>query len=239
MIIHDAPQGSIEWVQARLGVVTASEVSRIVTPTGKLSAQRDSYMADLLAERFLGAPVTDFDTEWTERGRYLEDEALTAYAFETDTPAVKCGLIFKDERREIGASPDGLIPGQGALELKCPMPGKHLLYLARDDVPRVYWPQLQMQLWVTGLPWVDFVSYHPDFPMFRQRVAPDPGYHQALDTALPQFVAELRKGRERLLTMGVVPRIVTVAPAPDRSPETLDRLNRDWAAAQAPLETQQ
>ena len=40
MIVLDHDQGSIEWIEARLGIPTASEFSRIITPTGKLSKLR-------------------------------------------------------------------------------------------------------------------------------------------------------------------------------------------------------
>ena len=40
MIILDVEQGSRAWIEARLGIPTASEFSRIVTPGGKLSASR-------------------------------------------------------------------------------------------------------------------------------------------------------------------------------------------------------
>ena len=53
MIELPCQQGSVEWFEARLGIPTASEFSRIVTPTGKLSASRHAYMGELLAS--LGA----------------------------------------------------------------------------------------------------------------------------------------------------------------------------------------
>ena len=70
MIILEVEQGSTAWIQARLGIPTASQASRIVTPTGRLSKSRDGYLAQLLAEWALGETVTDFaGTEWMERGK--------------------------------------------------------------------------------------------------------------------------------------------------------------------------
>ena len=43
MIIHPAEQGSAAWTEARLGIPTASQFSRIITPGGKLSKSRDGY----------------------------------------------------------------------------------------------------------------------------------------------------------------------------------------------------
>ena len=61
MRVLDVEQGSREWVEARLGIPTASAFKRIVTSTGKLSAQRDAYQAELLSEWVFGEPAKDFD----------------------------------------------------------------------------------------------------------------------------------------------------------------------------------
>ena len=59
MRVIDCEQGSREWVEARLGIPTASAFKRIVTSTGKLSAQRERYQAELLAEWVYGEPAED------------------------------------------------------------------------------------------------------------------------------------------------------------------------------------
>ena len=43
--------------QCRLGIPTASQFSRIVTPTGQLSKARDGYLAELLCEWVMGEPA--------------------------------------------------------------------------------------------------------------------------------------------------------------------------------------
>ena len=81
-------RASVEWHEARLGIPTASEFSRIVTPTGKLSAARATYMGELLAEWALGEPVGGFTgTEDTERGQVLEPEARTLLLRSSGTPS--------------------------------------------------------------------------------------------------------------------------------------------------------
>ena len=60
MIEIDCEQGSERWHDCRLGVVTASQASRIVTPKGKPSASREDYLGELLAESLLGYPVSEF-----------------------------------------------------------------------------------------------------------------------------------------------------------------------------------
>ena len=56
--------------EARLGIPTASQFSRIVTPTGKLSSTRRKYMGELLEEWISGEPYQEFGgNDWTERGK--------------------------------------------------------------------------------------------------------------------------------------------------------------------------
>ena len=204
MIIHPAEQGSLAWIEARLGRATASAFAKIITPGGKLSKSREGYMATLLAEHFLGEPVDEFHgTEWTERGTVLEPDAFACYAFRNDEEPIKCGFIYRDETELVGCSPDGLVGDDGLLELKCPMAGTHLMYLAQGAVPSAYVPQVQGQLWVTGRAWCDFMSYHPGFPPLVVRMAPDPRLQAAFDAHIPQFCDEMLEARERLLAMGV------------------------------------
>ena len=105
--------------QARLGIPTASEFKRILTPNGKLSASRDGYLSELLAEWALGEPSSDFmGTDWTERAQILEPQARAAYGLLRDADVTECGLCFLDDSKMVGASPDGLVGDAGLLELK-------------------------------------------------------------------------------------------------------------------------
>ena len=207
MIIVDCEQGTREWIEARLGIPTASEFSKIVTPGGKLSKTREVYWGDKLAEWALGEPRDDVPLSlyWVERGELLEPDARRHYAFRRDVEPVKVGFVHRDETRMVGCSPDGLVGDDGLLELKCPMPGRHISWLARNEIPREHASQLQGQLWVTGRPWVDFMSYHPSLPPFIVRVEPDQRYQDALDEHLPTFVDELLDGRAYLRSLGIEP----------------------------------
>ena len=206
MIVLDVKQGSLKWTQARLGIPTASQASRIVTPTGRLSKSRDGYLAQLLAEWALGENVNDFaGTEWMERGKVLEPEARRYYAFHADAEPATVGLVYRDETRMASCSPDGLVGDDGLLELKCPSAPKHVLWLAQGGCPREHWPQVQMQLWCCQRQWCDFFSYFPGLPPFIVRVEPDPDYQGALDAALPFFISQILAGRKRLEELGVIP----------------------------------
>ena len=210
MIIHPAEQGSAAWTKARLGIPTASQFSRIITPGGKLSKSRDGYLAELLAEWALGEPVSEFlGNDWTERGHILEGEARAAYGLLRDADVTEVGLCYRDDSRLVAASPDGMIYDgacpECSLELKVPKASTHLMWLARDVVPRDHALQVQGQMWVTGLDRADFMSYHPGLPPFLVRIDPDVTLHAAMDEHMPTFIAELIACQERLRELGVEP----------------------------------
>ena len=203
LILDDFQQGSQAWAEARLGIPTASNFKRIVTPTGRLSASRITYRAELLAEWALGEVFTDFESEWMQRGIALEPQAIEAYNLVTDNEPKTVGLVYKDESKMIAASPDRLIGKDGLLEIKCPAAKTHILYLAQDGVPPEYVLQVQGQLWVTGREWCDFVSYYPDLPIHTVRMTPDEGIFEAFEKHLYEFVSQMLINREHLIEMGV------------------------------------
>ena len=184
MIVLTCEQGSREWLEARAGIPTSSQFSRIVTPGGKPSAQAEGYVAELLAEHFLGPQDDEFmGNEWVERGRVLEPVARRFYAFHRDVDPTQVGLCLRGvwhkgaevtDTLGAGASPDALVGDDGLLELKVPMPKTHLLWLARGVLPKQHSMQVQGQLWVTGRAWCDFLSWHPDLPPFLVRVEAGP-----------------------------------------------------------------
>jgi hypothetical protein len=52
-------QGSDEWLQARVGVVTASNFSKVFTTAGKLSTSREGLINQLVAEKLTNATHRD------------------------------------------------------------------------------------------------------------------------------------------------------------------------------------
>lgn len=200
MIEHQVDQGSQAWLQLRLGIPTASEFDKVLTPkTMKLSAQARGYAHRLVAETLLGYPVEDLSNlKWIERGVELEPQAVRSYEFDTDLQTRKVGFITSDDGM-IGASPDRLLVGaNGAVELKCPAPGTHIGYLI-DGFGSDYIVQVQGQMLVGGFDFIDRYSFHPDLPPHRERTGRDEVMIKALSDALDQFnemrLAMLAKAR--------------------------------------------
>lgn len=189
MKVHVVEQGSAAWHALRLGIPTASAFDRIITPAKmEFSAAARGYAIELVAEKLLGQPVIDLsNVKAVERGKELEPEAAAMYEFETDAKVSPVGFVTTDDGR-VGASPDLLVDGlPGAVELKCPSPHTHLGYLL-DGFGNKYKVQVQGQMLVGDLEWVDRYSYHPLLPPARERTHRDEPFIAKLRAALDQFL---------------------------------------------------
>lgn len=198
----DVEQRSEEWDQLRLGMVTASTASKILTPTGKLSKQSDKLMHQLLAEWYFGGPLEDpqsqYQSQWMERGTFLENRARQAYEFETGRTVKQCGFVTTDDGR-FGCSPDGLIDEDRVLELKVPSPTIHMGYMVNRCVDDDYFSQIQMQLFVTERKYVDIQSYCDPFPTVVISVPRDDEFIGKLHLALIEFDDKMQRAKTLLV----------------------------------------
>lgn len=196
MKIHHVEQGSPEWLELRLGIPTASEFDRLLTPkTRKPAAARFKYRAELLAEWLLGYPLDSGSTAFMERGTGLEAEARRWYEFETGATVQRVGFITRDDGA-CGGSPDGLVGEDGGLEIKCPAAVQHVLYMLGEEPD--YVGQCQGAMYLTGRPWWDFLSYNPILPPVLKRIPRDEEYIAALAEVIDSFCAGLELDRAAL-----------------------------------------
>ncbi len=205
MITIDCQLGSPEWLTARLGLPTASQFGRIVTPkTLKPSASAIGYRHELCAEWLIGEPIDPVANDWMDRGTELEPQAVKYYEAQRDIDTIEVGLCLTDDRTA-GCSPDRLIGDDGGLEIKCPSAKVHVGYLM-TGVDRDHMAQVQGCLWVTGRRWWDVMSFNPAMPPSIVRVERDPKYMDALDGAMAAFVEKLAEMRDKLTAMGCTPK---------------------------------
>jgi len=194
-VLHDhIEQGTEEWLRIRLGVATASNFDRLLTPTGRPSSQIEAFAGQLAAEEISGELEETPTTYWMKRGIDMEPRARAYYELETGHEVSSIGFVTTDCGR-IGCSPDGIVKGSGTrtgdafgLEIKCPSPGMHVSYLAAGRVPDKYVPQVQGSMFVTGLERWDFVSFHPSLPKLIVRVDRDEAYIAKLEAAFKKLL---------------------------------------------------
>lgn len=168
--IHDAPQGTPEWLAARAGRVTGSRASDVLAKikTGEAAARRD-YRVQLLAERLTGQPQgADFVSKDMAWGTEQEPFARMAYEAHTGLIVRETGFLAHNDLA-VGCSLDGDVDGfRGICEFKCPKSATHVNWLLAGVVPSQHIPQITHNLWVTGAEWCDFASFDPRLPEHLQ-----------------------------------------------------------------------
>lgn len=196
IVIERMEQGSTAWHKARFGVLTASRVKELITATGKLSSQGRRLKYKLAHEAIAQESAEQFrGNYYTERGQALEQDAVAAFEIITDLKPQPVGLVYRNEIRSCGCSPDSLIADDdgnwiAGVEIKCPEGWTHLEYLDNPDDPQ-YVQQVQFSLWVTGLPVWYFMSYHPLYQPLLRKHTPDPAWQKIFDTHVQPFLNEL------------------------------------------------
>ena len=206
-IIETCEQGSAEWLAMRLGKVTASKVSDVLSK-GRGSApskMSETYMIELIAEVLTGNSKPFFENDAMRWGTETEPQARAMYAVNNDFVDVK-EVAFVEHNEQVGISPDGLIGDKGLLEIKCPNTTTQLKRALSDDYSADYKAQIQMQLWVTEREWCDFLSFDPrldcEAGYLQQRVFRDEEYIEEMKTKVYAFVEKMNEIIEQLTTKG-------------------------------------
>ena len=183
-------QRSDEWYDQRRGMVTASMIGGLLTPTLKVADNDTSraLVAVLVAERINGWTEDNWISSDMMRGIEHEPYALEAYTERTGSAVESCGFMtLEGDGWTIGYSPDALVDDDGLVEVKCPRAKGHLLTIVRDQIPTYHMAQLQAGLLVSGRAWIDYVSFCAGMPLFVRRVTPSPEWQEALIAAATQF----------------------------------------------------
>lgn len=161
MKVIDVDQNSPEWESAKAGKFSASNMHKIISPTGKPSKQVDSYIDELIAERITGELSGSFKGNvHTERGHELEDEAADYYAMLNGVDPQRIGFCLTDDD-VLGASPDRLIGEDGMLEIKTCLPRIMVEMYQCETLEQDHRPQTQCGLYVLGRKWIDTMLYCP------------------------------------------------------------------------------
>lgn len=190
-------QGTPEWHALRCGKVTASRVADIIRTTKSgISASRQRYLGELVAERLTGQPTQSFKSPDMEWGTVTEEQARESYAFLSMAGDLH-GVAFVDHPKILmsGASPDRLVGESGLLEVKSPATHTHIATLRGAPITPDYITQMQWQMACTGRLWCDWVSFDPRMPedmrLFVKRVGRDDKRIAELEAEVIAFLAEV------------------------------------------------
>lgn len=174
-------QGTEEWLEERLGKVTASNVKEVVIRNkyGKPYQGYYDYMLELAIERITGKGKR-FSSRYTNHGNTFEAAAAQMYQEQyPDRDIRECGFT-EHPKLAAGASLDRTVDNDGTLEIKAPNSDTLIKYMIsmlpvedeNYDLVKMlglkgeewlyYYEQIQMQLWIAKRKWCDFCVYDPD-----------------------------------------------------------------------------
>lgn len=214
MNIHPAPQGSAAWLQARIGVITASRMKDVMDylKKGGEGAGRRNYRTELIAERLSGRCEEHYVSPEMDHGTEYEPIARSAYEIANDVMVDTVGLVYHPTMTFTAASADGLVDEDGAVEIKAPKSTTHLKWLLSGIVPEEHQEQC---LWVMACcerQWIDFISYDPRLPeglrIFIVRMERDEERIAAMEAEVLKFHEEVEAACSALRTR------VVAQPAP-------------------------
>lgn len=192
-VYRDIIQGTEEWHELRRGIVTASVVGKLLTPTLKVASNDTSrtLTLSLMAERITGNADPEYFGWDMMRGVEDEPRARDLYA-QHHSPVEECGFMVRTiDGHRIGYSPDGLVGDVGLIEVKSRLQKHQLRTILDDRVPDEYVAQIQCGLLVSGRRWCDFVSHCGGMPLFVKRVTPDLMWQASITAAVAALEASI------------------------------------------------
>jgi putative phage-type endonuclease len=143
-----AEQRSQEWLDLRENMITASDAASAIGESPYES--EDAFVKKkVLRTKWAG-------NEATAHGTLLEPIVRDLYDQKYNRKSHEIGLVQHRDYPWLGASPDGVTEDGILVEIKCPKSRK-----ITSNVPKHYWPQVQLQLEITDLEECDFVQYRP------------------------------------------------------------------------------
>ena len=161
-------QRSPEWFSQREGKLTSSDAA---TALG-INPYQKPY--ELLFKK-CGHDLKPFiGNVATLHGQKYEDYAIEKYCRVMGMTNYNFGLISyeqvhgqHEEYYFLAGSPDGIVINNSdqtgepvLLEVKCPYRRKIVL----NEIPKYYYPQVQLNLFICGLRLADFIEYRPESP---------------------------------------------------------------------------
>lgn len=195
MIHHDHEQGSPEWLAVRKGCITGSRFKdcRDKLKGGAPSKACIAYAMDTARERMGGSAPAKFQNAAMRTGTEQETFARMAYERRTGNLVEEVGFFTTDDGM-FGLSPDGLIDGDGVLEIKTMVSSDTLFTAVANADLSAYMDQCLGYLWLLGRQWVDLVLWAPDLDlMVIHRINRDEDAIEALESDLMAFAKTVKQ----------------------------------------------
>lgn len=190
---HDILQGTQEWLDARRGLLTASEMSRIITPKLKVADNNDSrkHIYEIASQRITGHVEEGFISFKMMRGHEDEVDARDHYR-KHYAPVEHVGFITNDRWGfTLGYSPDGLVGDIGLIEAKSRDAAFQVETIVKGEIPAEHIIQVQSGLLISEREWCHFLSYSGGLPMDLIPAEPIAEFQEAITEAATAFEARV------------------------------------------------
>lgn len=179
LVVYDVEQGTQEWLDLRLGIITASNAQKLLV-SGKSKEYAPfgdgaiTYMIEKITEQYTGVSQSSFDgNEHTERGHELEPVIAEYYLAGDYNKGESIELAGIGINHGVGASPDRLVGLNGGLEIKAPLAKNVMELHIRENIKKDYLTQCQCNMWVWEREWWDFMAVAEGVPPFVRRIYRD------------------------------------------------------------------
>lgn len=194
----DLMQGSDDWHRARTGILTSSQVKKIITPSTLKTVKgvtdgKSEFLLEIVAQRALNYVEPEFQSWDMQRGQVEEVYAKDLYC-KHHAQTKDCGFVTNDRWGfTIGFSPDALVGEDGFIECKSRCQKYQTQTIIENEMPSEYMMQVQTGLLVTERKWCDFISYSNGMPMFVKRILPDERIQAAIEETAHEFEMKARE----------------------------------------------
>lgn len=193
-IHRDLIQGSSDWHAIRCGIMTASEMKLVLTPTLKVADNEKtrSHVWELAAQRISKYVEPSYIGDDMLRGWEDEITARNHYAEHTGADVEEVGFITNDRfGYTIGYSPDALVGERGLIECKSRKQKFQVQTIVEwhreKTIPIDFALQCQTGLMVSERDWIDLISFSGGLHMPIMRVHPDDQVIKAIEEASAAF----------------------------------------------------
>jgi len=207
MRILNVEQKSLQWFEAKWGVISGSRFKEIMSDpkakvdkeAGKLSDKATKFLYRMVAEKITPCepddPIMAKSVMW---GEMHEEEALQYYQKLTGQTVLKAGFCLHDKYDWLGYSPDGFVAKKDKmrkiLEVKSPYnSGVHVRYMVEDGF------MLKLHKWQLVCGFIvnneateaDLISYDPRAVIESHRL-------HIINVKKKDLADDIKKGRKRL-----------------------------------------
>jgi hypothetical protein len=202
-IYKDLEQGTQAWLDARTGLLTASEMKHALSKktdkkTGEVTYKVPdddkswSHVYELAAQRLTKYVEPSYIGSDMLRGKVDEVIARDIYA-EKYAHVEEVGFITNDKWGfTLGYSPDGLVGDDGLIEIKSRKQKIQLQTIIDNQTPEEHYIQTQTGLLVSERQWIDYISYCGGMMMATIRVFPDPLVMKAIEDSCFAFENKIK-----------------------------------------------